>query len=483
MPPAEQPLIVFCNPGDRRSEGIQQARSRLGMPPAVLIPYAGLLQGQPLDALLEQAGYRLDMLPVREQPLGRVSGQAGQRVDAMQVLDALQGQAKVNSPAPDRLPELTELAAQGRDISRQARPAASAPAAPAPDTAPPLLRLESPGGSFETERALIALGAPDAPDADDSLHPYGGQPDLRPLSFKAAGALKDMPGVLHHPSQWFRGYCRLLARIQREAAQLLPSARWTNHPGEIAAMTDKRRTQQILAAAGVPIPRPLRSSSGQAPVDYASLRGLMLSQRMHRVFIKLASGSAASGVIAYQLHPATGAEVAVTTIGVESYITRPPVYYNSGKLRRYTDSALLAGIINWLYRHGAYAEQWIPKPGAGGQSFDIRQLVVAGVACHSVARVSSTPITNLHLRSRRMTPAEAGLTEDMQAEVRHTAEQSLAAFPRSSVAGIDVLLGSTGRTYTADVNPFGDLLYDVEYHGCSTYEWEMKQLSGRNLAL
>lgn len=322
MPPVE-PLIVFCNPGDRRSEGIQQARSRLGMPPAVLIPYAGLLQGQPLADLLEQTGYRLDMLPVREQPLGGVSGQAGQRVDAMQVLDALQGQAKVNSPAPDRLPELTELAAQGRDISRLAMPAASAPAAPAPDTAPPLLRLESPGGSFETERALIALGAPDAPDADDSLHPYGGQPDLRPLSFKTAGALKDMPGVLHHPSQWFRGYCRLLARIQREAAQLLPSARWTNHPGEIAAMTDKRRTQQILAAAGVPIPRPLRSSSGQAPVDYASLRGLMLSQRMHRVFIKLASGSAASGVIAYQLHPATGAEVAVTTIGVESYITRP----------------------------------------------------------------------------------------------------------------------------------------------------------------
>lgn len=436
MPPAE-PLIVICNPGDRRSEGIQLARQRLGMPPAILIPYAGLLQGQPLADLLEQA-------------MQQRNGQPG----------------------------LTELAAQGRDSNWR-----SGPAAPAPDTIPPLLRLESPGGSFEIERALIALGAPDAPGADDSLHPYGSQPDLRPLSFKAAGVLKDMPGVLHHPSQWFRGYCRLLARIQLEAGQLLPAARWTNDPGEIAAMTDKRRTQQILAAAGVPVPRPLRGSSGQVPVDYGSLRGLMLSQRMHRIFIKLASGSAASGVIAYQLNPATGAEVAVTTIGVENYITRPPVYYNSGKLRRYTDPALLAGIINWLYRHGAYAEQWIPKPGGSGQSFDIRQLVVAGRACHAVARVSTTPITNLHLRSRRMTPAEAGLTEEMQAQVRQTAEQSLAAFPRSSVAGIDVLVGSTGRTYTADVNPFGDLLYDVEYHGCSTYEWEMKQLPWRNLAL
>ena len=288
--------------------------------------------------------------------------------------------------------------------------------------------------------------------------------------------------MLHHPSQWFRGYCRLLARLRQEAGQLLPASRWTNDPAEIAAMTDKRRTQQILAESGVSVPRPLRGSGGQVPVDYASLRELMLSQRMHRVFIKLASGSAASGVIAYQLNPATGAESAVTTIGVESYITRPPVYYNSGKLQRYTDSARLAGVLNWLYRHGAYAEQWIPKPGLSGHSFDIRQLVVAGEACHAVARVSTTPITNLHLRSQRMTPAEAGLSEAQQAEVRRTAEASLAAFPNCSVAGIDVLVGSTGRMYTADVNPFGDLLYDVEYQGCSTYEWEMKQLSRRNPA-
>lgn len=407
MQPAA-PLIVFCQPGDRRSAGIQLARERLGLSPALLIPYAALLQNQPLAELLAPA-----------------------------------------------------LQAGGQ---------------------PPLLRLESPGGSFALERALIALGAPDAPNPDDSLHPYGQQPDLRPLSSKAAASLQELPGVLHHPSQWFRGYCRLLAQIRREARQLLPASHWTNDPAEIAAMTDKRRTQQLLAEAGVPVPRPLRSSSGQAPVDYASLRELMHEQRMHRVFIKLASGSAASGVIAYQLNPATGAELAVTTIGVENYITRPPVYYNSGKLQRYTDSTRLAGIINWLYRHGAYAEQWIPKPGKDGQSFDIRQLVVAGEACHAIARVSTTPITNLHLRSRRMSPAEAGLTEAQQAEVRRTAEASLAAFPRCSIAGIDVLVGSAGRTYTADVNPFGDLLYDVEYQGCSTYEWEMKQLSGRNPA-
>lgn len=430
MMPAARTLILLCSPGDKRSAGIQQARSRLGLPPALLISYLELLQGASLGELLEQQGPggRVAELLERQSTAGLTAGQSEQHMRAAQ--------------------------------------------------AAPLLRLESPGGSFEAEQALIALGAPDAGEQDDSLHPFGQQRDPYPLSVRAAGRLKDMPGVLHHPSQWFRGYCRLLARVQREAAALLPAARWQNHPGDIAAMTDKRRTQQLLAAAGVPVPRPLGGS--QPPAGYEPLRELMLAERMHRVFIKLACGSAASGVIAYQINPATGAELAVTTIGVEQYITRPPVYYNAGKLRRYTDSAVLKGIINWLYSHGAYAEQWIPKAGAAGGSFDIRQLVVLGEAGHSVARVSTTPITNLHLRSRRMTPLEAGLTEAEQEQVRRTAVQALAAFPRSAVAGIDVLVssgsGGVKRTYVADVNPFGDLLYDVKYEGLSTYEWEMKKL-------
>ncbi|MEK3833695.1 STM4014 family protein [Paenibacillus sp. FSL R7-0128] len=474
MQPAA-PLIVFCQPGDRRSAGIQQARSRLGMPPALLIPYAGLLEGQPLADLLTLAVQRQIRDGGPGQPLLEQWESLRDYSSGPSERESASGSSSGHPTQPTQ--ESAGGSSSGHPTQESAGGSFSRHAAPESAACPPLLRLESPGGSFALERALIALGAPDAPDPDDSLHPFGQQPDLRPLSFKAASALKDLPGVLHHPSQWFRGYCRLLARLRREAGQLLPASRWTNDPAEIAAMTDKRRTQQILAESGVSVPRPLRGSGGQAPVDYASLRELMLSQRMHRVFIKLASGSAASGVIAYQLNPATGAESAVTTIGVESYITRPPVYYNSGKLQRYTDSAHLAGIINWLYRHAAYAEQWIPKPGRDGHSFDVRQLVVAGEACHAVARVSTTPITNLHLRSQRMTPAEAGLSEVQQAEVRRTAEASLAAFPNCSVAGIDVLAGSSGRMYTADVNPFGDLLYDVEYQGCSTYEWEMKQLS------
>ncbi|NUU63591.1 STM4014 family protein [Paenibacillus sp. JW14] len=432
-----QPLIVIGHPGDRRTEGIRQARERLGLPPAIILPYAGLLQGRSLAELLAE-----------------------------------------------QQPAMADAAGRG--------------------SVSPLLRLDSPGGSFESERALIALGAPDAPDTSDALYPgferqqhsslppnteqrqldslphSAERPQLRPLplSVKAALRLQDLPGVLHHPSQWFRGYCRLLGRLKREAAEAWPGAEWLNDPAEIIAMTDKRETQRILAAAGVPVPRPLGGT--QPPVDYASLRKKMAAERMHRVFIKLACGSAASGVIAYQVNPSTGAELAITTVGVESFITRPPIYYNSGKLRRYTDRKTIEAIINWLYRHGAYAEQWVPKASQGGRSFDIRQLVVFGEACHAVARCSTTPITNLHLRSQRMTPTEAGLSEEMLEQVQETARQALAAFPGSAIAGMDVLVsGNPQRTYIADVNPFGDLLYDVEYHGYGTYEWEMKMLADR----
>jgi len=140
-------------------------------------------------------------------------------------------------------------------------------------------------------------------------------------------------------------------------------------------------------------------------------------------------------------------------------------------------------MVNWLLLHGAHAEQWVAKASYEDKSFDIRQLVVQGRACHSVARVSSTPITNLHLRSERMSMDAVGLTAAEQASVRQCAERTLAAFPGASVAGIDIAVSSgTKRTFVLDVNPFGDLLYQVSHDGCDAYEWEMKQLTASQSA-
>ncbi|NEW05758.1 hypothetical protein GK047_06960 [Paenibacillus sp. SYP-B3998] len=397
-------MILISNSDNRRTVGLQAARARLGLPPAIQLGYLDLLQGKT---------------------------------------------------------SLTHLAhSQGLQIGEA-----------------PMLRLDAPGEDFEVERELIALGAPDAncKAEDDRLMAFGGKVDFQSLSMKTARALHEQKGKLYHPSQWFRGYGRLLARMDNEAKQLWKHPRWMNAPADIAAMFDKRETHRVLSAAGLPVPRLL--DQPEALLDYEMLREKMASLRMHRIFLKLAAGSGACGVMAYQVNPVTGAELAITTIGVENYIARPPLYYNVKKLVRYTDRPVIRQIVNWLLHHGAHVEQWIPKASYEDRAFDIRQLVVGGEACHSIARVSSTPITNLHLRSERMSLESVNLSMKEQEGVRLCAEKAMEAFPNSEVAGIDIALSRGTRTpYVLDVNPFGDLIYHVNYRGYDTYEWEFKRL-------
>lgn len=400
----EQQLILIGNPGNRRTEGLQEARRQLGLEPARVIPYLDLLQGTTtLAEALRRFGLPADSVPV--------------------------------------------------------------------------LRLDAPGEDFQVERLLIALGAPDAPVEKriEGLLVYGAIPDPHPLAEEEALCIREEAGRLIHPSQWFRGYMRLLGRLEREAEQLWPVPFWLNAPTDIAAMFDKRVTHRILSGAGIAVPQPLAPPE-ELP-DYEALRETMLQKGKHRVFVKLASGSGACGVVAYQVNPRTGAEVAVTTLGVEQHLTRPPVYYNAIKPFRYTEPKLIRLLLNWLLVHGAHVEEWITKATYQGRAFDVRQLVVDGQACHSIARLSRTPITNLHLRSERKSLEELGLSEEIRRGAEESAERALSLFPRSLVAGVDVLLRhGTYAPVIGELNPFGDLLYRVDYQGYGTYAWEMKRL-------
>ncbi|MGR7946685.1 STM4014 family protein [Paenibacillus sp. M.A.Huq-81] len=394
-------MILIGNAGNRRTQGLQSARLKLGLPLALELNYLDLLRGTiSLSSFIEV--HR------------------------------------------DELPEN------------------------------PLIRLDAPGEHFEVERELIALGAPDAAGQEDIVPPLY-EHYCQPVSMKNAWKIEEQRGRIYHPSQWFRGFYRLLRRLETEAEEIWPRPSWINAPRDIAVMFDKRRTYTTLLDAGVPVPK--RLGSPAEITNYETLRELMKVKRMPRVFVKLASGSGACGVIAYQINPATGAELAVTTIAFESYTARPPVYYNVKRLKRYTDSATIRNIVNWLLCHGAHVEGWVAKAAIHNRAFDIRQLVVDGEACHSVARVSSTPITNLHLQSERMGLDAVGLSNDAQHAIKRCAEAALNVFQGSRIAGIDIAVSAgAGRPFVLDVNPFGDLLYETVYRGCTTYEWETLRL-------
>ncbi len=416
----EKDLLLISNPDNRRTAGIQEARRQMGMKPATVLSYENLLR------------------------TWRRGGGLAELVEFI-------------SPSP-------------------------------------LIRLDAPGEDWEVERGLLHLGATDYEGFDGTVlstpsPSFEGWKFSSPneaissvkrspgesFSAEAALTLEQQWGRIYAPAQWFRGWKVCLDRIAREAREVWPGVQFWNDPAEIGNMFDKRECQLHLMRHGISVPSILPSSE---PIQcWEQLRAAMDASRMHRVFIKLACGSAASGVVAYQVNPRTGVEIAVTTVGMETSQGQT-LFYNEGKLQKYTHPEEIRTLLDWLCAEGAQIERWMPKAMLDQRVYDIRQLVMAGQAGHAVMRLSRTPITNLHLRNERMLPAEAGLPDPHMSMIQRVARDTMLAFPNSWSAGIDVMLtsGMEPRAYVLDVNPFGDLLYRVRHQELTPYEWEMKLL-------
>ncbi|WP_458463541.1 STM4014 family protein [Paenibacillus sp.] len=394
-PTQDQPLLLIGNPDNRRTQGLQEARHRLGLEPAVVLPYAQLLENW------------------RQ---GRT------------IADAVDSELPIS-----------------------------------------LIRIDAPGEDWGVERELLFLGA------KNDKSPLTDGICTEAFSAEQVLSLEQEWGRIYAPAQWFRGWKACLDRMGREAREIWPDARFMNDPADIRLMFDKRACQQHLFSHGVQVPQTLQSP--QPIRSYIDLRTAMQCAGMNRVFVKLACGSGASGVVAYQVNPRTGDEIAETTMGMEQAQGKM-IFFNEGRLRKYTRSEEIAALMNWLCAEGAQIERWMPKATLDQRAYDIRQLVAGGQAGHAIMRLSRTPITNLHLRNERMLPSEAGLDEQRMSLVRTAAQSAMSAFPNSWSAGIDVMLtsGANPLAYVLDVNPFGDLLYRVQHHGLGTYEWEMELL-------
>ncbi|MDX6739864.1 STM4014 family protein [Actinocorallia sp. A-T 12471] len=216
--------------------------------------------------------------------------------------------------------------------------------------------------------------------------------------------------------------------------------------GDIAVMFDKRASHARLAAAGVPVPPALGPVGG-----YAELRERMAETGFHRVFVKPAHGSSASGVIALQ---AAGGRIRAQTSAARD----AEGWYNSLKVRAYTDEHEIALLVDALAPDGLHVERWFPKAALAGRVFDLRVVVVAGEPTHAVARTSRAPMTNLHLGGQRgdLAAVRAAIAWDAAMDV---CARAAACFPNSTMVGVDLLVGVGMRGFAvAEVNAFGDLL-------------------------
>lgn len=308
-----------------------------------------------------------------------------------------------------------------------------------------VLRIESPGEDHDVERRLIARGA-----------------GAEGISQAGALRLRIDHGRVRHVRQWFTGFSALLKEVE-QAIQGCPGITVQNHPSAIRLLFDKPRCHKFLADQGVCVAPALPAITG-----YDALREAMRVVGWSRVFVKLAWGSSASGVVAFST---IGSKpLAITSL--ELVRRRGEArFYNNLQLSRYHRENDLRAIFDFLGQEGVHVEQWLPKAMQGDRSFDLRVVTFAGKACHTVVRTSRTPMTNLHLGNRRgdlsLLRRSAGSRWSLVPEL---CEQAARAFSDALYVGWDVLVTPGFRkAVILEGNAFGDLLPNLKHAGSSTY--------------
>ncbi|MFG2944279.1 STM4014 family protein [Streptomyces adustus] len=268
------------------------------------------------------------------------------------------------------------------------------------------------------------------------------------------------PTRVEGSARWYAGLM--------SAVRTLRGGRRLDDPDELAVLFDKRRCHAVLTAAGVPVPASPTSAAegavgerGAAPAavrGWDDVRALMRAHRMHRLFVKPAHGSSASGVLAVET---SGAGRIRATTSVE--LDPDGRLFNSLRIRRYEREQDIAAIVDALAPDGLHLERWLPKASQRGRAADLRVVVVAGRATHAVVRTSASPLTNLHLGGSRGDLDEVRAAVEAAgarwSEVLDVCERAAACFPKTLCVGVDLLPAVGWRRFAVgEVNAFGDLL-------------------------
>jgi glutathione synthase/RimK-type ligase-like ATP-grasp enzyme len=226
-----------------------------------------------------------------------------------------------------------------------------------------------------------------------------------------------------------------------------------NPPADILTMFDKWACHQRFEAAGLPRPRsrPAGAELLRAPAG--------------RLFLKPLHGSSASGVCALRWNGKKRQLIAPIEI-------EDGRLYNTLRVRTYEDEHI-DRILEQLLPQGMIAEDWIPKLNLEGLATDLRVLVIAGQARHTVVRQSRSPMTNLHLGNRR---GELAQVAEFLPAAHRLAERAAACFPDCLYAGVDILLDVRGRPLVGEINAFGDLLPNLLDQGETAYQAIARQV-------
>lgn len=320
-----------------------------------------------------------------------------------------------------------------------------------------IVRIESPGKDFESQRALLLAGADDE------------GPLAIPSDVLADLAIEK--GRILNSRQWYFGLRRAMRHIEGQLEHC-PAHRLAVSPRSIEVLFDKRRCHAAFSERGLSVPKSL------GPIlSFEQLIETMRRREVSRVFVKPAYGSSASGVVAFRMNRDRMQAMTTTEMVQLGDEWR---FYNSRRPQQFSSSKDIARLIDMLCGLDVQVEEWIPKAALAGKSFDVRVVVIGGRARHRVLRLSRTPITNLHLLNERSD--EKPLLDVIHPErwraALETCEKVAATFPENLSVGVDLAF-ATGlkRHFILEANAFGDLLPDVLHQGVDTYTAEIRELS------
>lgn len=319
-------------------------------------------------------------------------------------------------------------------------------------------RIDSPGENFAVERLLLARGA--------ELTSASGYANLDEA---AALKLEYQLGQIHFPWQYFLGFKSLLSELDAR----LPGMRWMNSPPAVATMFDKLAATAHFQACGIATPQQF------GVIDsFEQLHEHLRHCPGNRMFVKLTSSSSASGVVA--IAAARGQLQATTTVERERTAEGELKLFNSLKLIHLRDLHEIQALIEALIPHRILAEQWLPKAAYDHRStYDLRVLVVNGRSTHCIPRVSSSPMTNLHLGNRRgdWLSIKAKIGGNLE-RLTSLCSQAANAIPGTFYTGLDIVCAPTLKQFhLLEANACGDLLPGiVDAQGDDTYTAQLSVL-------
>lgn len=302
-----------------------------------------------------------------------------------------------------------------------------------------LIRIESPGENIDVEEKIIQLYSPN--------------------SF-----ISRQRGAINYPNYWYNGFKILLNEINTICKQ--DNINYFNTPSDIKIMFNKPLCQQKLKEYNINVPINILKI-----LSYNDFKTSISQKNMYRCFIKLNYSSSASGICAYQYNPKLNKEILTSTI--EMVMTKDSIaFYNSLRIRTYTNKNEIKIILDWLFNEGAIVEEWIPKSDYSGYYYDLRVLLINSKPRHIIPRLSKSPFTNLHLGNKR---GDINLINIPNLnEVLDEVTKVSKVFSNSLYQGVDVLIKANSfKPYIIDVNAFGDLIPNILYNNMTTYEYEI----------